>query len=92
MVQQWRDGFQGQFTIVNNSGKAIKDWELAVVLPNDDVKAAWDALFHTSGDTLYLDPPWFQQTIAPGASLTENFAAHGTTTTPASCTFNNSPC
>lgn len=92
MVHTWWNGFQGQFTIVNNGKNPIKGWEIAAVLPKDDVRAAWDALFHMNGDTLYLDPPWYQQTIAPGASLTEDFAAHGTTTTPTSCTFNGSPC
>ena len=92
MVQQWWGGFQGQFTITNNGSKAIKGWELAVVLPNDDIESVWDALFHTDGDTLYLDPPSYQQTIAPGTSLTENFTANGDTTTPTSCTFNGSAC
>jgi hypothetical protein len=91
-VEQWWNGFQGQFTIVNNGSTAVNGWEIAVVLPNDDVQAAWEALFHTDGDTLYLDPPWFQQTIEPGATLTENFAATGTTTTPTSCTFNGATC
>lgn len=92
VVSQWGNGFQGRFTIVNNGTKTINGWEIAAVLPHDDVQAVWYGTYHTNGDTLYVDPSWFQQTITPGATLTENFDATGTTTTPASCTFNGSPC
>lgn len=92
VVRQSGNGFQGQFTIVNNGSKTINGWEIAAVLPNDHIQAAWYAMHHTSGDTLYLDPTLLQQTIAPGGTLTENFTATGTTTTPTSCTFNGSPC
>lgn len=92
VVYQSGNGFQGQFTIVNNGSKTINGWEIAAVLPNDHIQAAWYATYHTNGDTLYLDPTFLQQTITPGATLTENFDATGTTTTPTSCTFNGSPC
>jgi hypothetical protein len=92
VVRQHPHSFQAQFTIVNKGSKAIDGWELIVVLPDDRIRSVWDASFHTDGDTLYIDPPKFQRTIAPGATLTENLAAHGSTTTPASCTFNGSAC
>lgn len=92
VVHRWGNGFQGRFTIVNNGSKSINGWEIAAVLPNDHVQASWYATYHTNGDTLYLDPTLLQQTITPGATLTENFTATGTTTTPTSCTFNGSPC
>jgi len=84
--------FQGRFTIVNNGSTAIKGWELVVVLPNDRIRSVWDGSFRTDGDTLYIDPSKSQQTIAPGATVTENLSAHGSTTTPTSCTFNGSAC
>jgi Cellulose binding domain len=92
VVHKWGNGFQGRFTIVNNGSKTVNGWEIAAVLPNDHVLTSWYATYHTNGDTLYLDPTLLQQTIAPGATLTENFTATGTTTTPTSCTFNGSPC
>lgn len=92
VVQTWGNGFQGRFTIVNNGSKTVNGWEIAAVLPNDHVQTSWYATYHITGDTLYLDPTLLQQTIAPGATLTENFTATGTTTTPTSCTFNGSPC
>jgi hypothetical protein len=92
VVRQHPHNFQGQFTIVNHGSTAINGWELVVVLPGDDIRSVQDGLFHTDGDTLYIDPPQFQRSIAPGATLTENFTAHGSTTTLASCTFNGSAC
>ncbi len=52
----------------------------------------WDATYHTAGDVLIMDPPSYQVTIAPGASLTEHFVAQGTTTSPAACSFNGTAC
>lgn len=92
VVRQHPHSFQGQFTIVNNGNMAIKGWELVVVLPGDDIRSVSNALFHTVGDTLYIDPPRSAQSIAPGATVTENFTAHGSTTTLTSCTFNGSAC
>jgi len=92
VVRQHPHSFEGQFTIVNKGSTAITGWELVVVLPDDDIRSVSDALFHTDGDTLYIDPPSSQRSIAPGASLTVNFAAHGSTTALTGCTFNGSPC
>jgi hypothetical protein len=86
LVNQWQNGFQGQFTIDNNGSKPIHGWQLTAVLSGDQVRWAWPALFSMSGSTLN------QNTIPPGTSLTENFLANGTTTSPSSCTFNGSPC
>lgn len=92
VVRQHPHSFEGQFTIVNKGSTAIDGWELVVVLPNDQIRSVSDALFHTNGDILYIDSPSSQRSIAPGATLTENFTAHGSTTAMTSCTFNGSPC
>ncbi len=92
LVNQWQNGFQGQFTIVNNGSKPIHGWDLTAVLSGDQVRWAWPAMFSMSGSTLTLTPQSSQNTIPPGTSLTENFLANGTTTSPSSCTFNGSPC
>lgn len=92
LVQQWGGGFQGDFTIANHGRTAISGRELSAALPGDQIDSAWDANYHTSGDVMIIDPPSYQETIAPGASLTEYFTANGTTTGPASCTFSGAPC
>jgi hypothetical protein len=88
LVQHWDSGFQGDFTIVNNGRTAINGWQLSAVLPGDTIDTVWDASYHTSGDTLIMDPASTQVTIPAGTSLNENFTANGTTTSPASCSFN----
>jgi endoglucanase len=92
LVQPWDGGFQGEFTIVNHGTAAIHGWQLAAAFPGDTIESAWDASFHTDGDTLLLDPPSYQLTIGPGASLAEHFTAAGTTTAPGSCTSNGAAC
>ena len=92
LVQQWDGGFQGQFTIVNGGSTAINGWQLSAVLPGDQIESAWDASFQTNGDTLIMNPPSYQMTISPGASLNEEFTAQGSTTSPADCTFNGAAC
>lgn len=92
LVRKHPHSFQGRFTIVNNGSAAISGWELTVVLPGDHIHSVWDGGFHTEGNTLYIDPSSSQRTIAPGATLTENFIAGGSTTTPTSCTFNGAAC
>ena len=88
LVQHWDGGFQGEFTIVNNSAAAIDGWQLSAVLPGDTVDTVWDASYRTSGDTLLMSPPSYQVTIPAGGTLTENFTANGNSTSPAGCTFN----
>jgi len=88
LVQHWDSGFQGEFTIVNNGRTAINGWQLSAVLPGDTIDTVWDASYHTSGDTLIMDPASTQVTIPAGTSLNENFTANGTMTSPAGCTFN----
>jgi hypothetical protein len=92
VVQQWPGGFQGQFTIVNHGPTTIDGWELTAVLPGDLINTVWDATYRTVGNTLIMDPPSYQMTIAPGASLSEHFVAQGTTTSPAGCTFDGNAC
>lgn len=92
VLRQHPHSFQGQFTIVNDGSTAINGWELVVVLPGDDVRSVSGASFHTNGDTLYIEPSGSQRSIAPGASVTEDFTAHGSTTTLAGCTFNGAAC
>jgi hypothetical protein len=92
VVQQWSDGWQGKYTIVNNGATAIDGWQLSTVLPGDVIDTTWAANFRTSGDILTMYPPSDQMTIAPGGSVVENFVAKGITTTPAGCVFNGAQC
>lgn len=88
----WYDGFEGKLTIVNGGPAPVDDWQLAVVLPGDQVLVAWNARFRAAGATVLLTPHVHQAVIEPGASLSEHFIARGTNARPLSCTFNGAPC
>lgn len=92
VVAHWAEGFHGRFTIVNKGTTAINGWELAAELPGDAIQRVWAGSFHTDNDTLYIDPSSSQQMIAPGATVTEDFIADGSTTSVTDCTFNGSAC
>ncbi len=92
MTRTFRDGFQGQLTIDNDTDTAINGWQLTVVLPGDRFQWARPYYFHADGDMLTVFPPSNQQVIAPGASVTEDFMAQGTSTALGSCTLNGAPC
>jgi cellulase/cellobiase CelA1 len=92
VVSHWAGGFRAKFIIVNDGSNSIDGWQLSVTFPEDDIKAVWQANYHTSSGTLIMSPPASQKVIAPGGSLTENISAEGSTTNPTSCTFNGSPC
>jgi cellulase/cellobiase CelA1 len=89
---RWRDGFQGHFTIVNNTSAPLSGWTLTAALPGDQVQSVWSASYTVSGNTLTLTPASYQPTIAPGASQAAYFTASGTTRRPTSCVFNNQTC
>ena len=91
--QQWRGGFQGELTIVNQGGAAVTGWQIVVGLPGDQVQMAWNANWQQDGwGNVIMTPTPGDQVIEPGATLSVNFVAQGNTTEPANCTFNGSPC
>jgi len=87
-----RDGFFGELTIKNQGTAAVDGWQLVITLPGDDVDWVWNAHWQVRGDALSLRPSSSDEVIEPGDSVSVNFAAHGDTTAPASCTFNGAAC
>jgi hypothetical protein len=92
LVRAGSGGFQGQFTIANNGGSWLNGWHLVATLPGDEVTSASGSAYQVSGDTLTFDQALLQPGIAPGGSLTVNFDANGSTTSPAGCSLNGSAC
>jgi hypothetical protein len=89
----WDDGFQGEFTIVNQGSSTLDDWQVVITLPGDQVDTAWDANWQPGpGDTVILTPASYDAPLKPGASQQFNFVATGNTVEPASCTFDGSAC
>jgi cellulase/cellobiase CelA1 len=91
--RQWRGGFQGELTIVNQGGAAVTGWQIELTLPGDQVQNVWNANWQSDGwGNVIMTPTPDDQVIEPGTTLTVNFIAQGDTTEPANCTFNGSPC
>jgi Cellulose binding domain len=91
--RQWRGGFLGQLTIVNQGGPAVTGWQIAITLPGDQVQRVWNANWQPAGyGSVIMTPMPDDQVIEPGDSLTVSFIVQGDTTEPSNCTFNGSPC
>jgi cellulase/cellobiase CelA1 len=90
--QRWHDGFHGQLTLDNQGSSAVTGWQVAITLPGDQVRYAWNANWSFGGDVLTLTPASNDQVIEPGASVTVNFFALGGNSQPANCTFDGSAC
>jgi hypothetical protein len=93
MPQHWDGGFQGQLTIVNHTGSPLNGWQITIALPGDQVDTVWNADWQKAqGNSVIMTAASYDQSIAPGASQAVNFVAQGSTTSPASCTFDGSAC
>jgi alpha-galactosidase len=90
--QRWPNGFQGQLTLDNQGNSPVTGWRVAITLPGDQVRFAWNANWNFGGNILTLTPASNDQVIEPGASVTVNFFALGGTSQPANCTFDGSAC
>ena len=91
-AQQWNGGFQGKLTIVNHGTATISTWEISIALPRDRVSSVWNAITHFDGDVLTLRPTTRDRPIPPRGEMSVDFIAEGPTTSPASCTYNGTPC
>jgi Cellulose binding domain len=91
--RQWRGGFLGELTIVNQAGPAVTGWQIAITLPGDQVQRVWNANWQPAGfGSVIMTPLPGDQVIGPGDSLSVSFVVQGDTTEPSNCTFNGSPC
>jgi hypothetical protein len=90
--QHWPNGFQGQLTLDNQGNSPVTGWQVAVTLPGDQVRFAWNANWSFGGSILTLTPASNDQVIEPGSSVTVDFFAFGGTSQPTNCTFDGSAC
>jgi hypothetical protein len=82
-------GFTGTFIITNQGSTTLSGWTLAAVFPGDGFSSASGANASSSGDTItWTSPP----DISPGASLQVSFDGYGSSSSPASCTFDGFSC
>jgi hypothetical protein len=93
MPQYWFGGFQGELTVLNQTGSAISGWQIMIALPGDRVFSAWNADWQPDGGhSLIMTAAPYDQVIEPGASVSANFTAQGSTTSPTACLFDGAAC
>lgn len=77
VVSDWGNGYQGQIILTNTSAKTYSDWTLGFICSNK-ITSLWGAeLAGQSGNNVTVKSPSWAQTLAPGASVTINFVAEG---------------
>ncbi|WP_042405951.1 cellulose binding domain-containing protein [Streptacidiphilus carbonis] len=96
VTQSWQGGFEGAYTITNDTNATINTWSLVFDLPaGEAVTSAWNGTLTRSGSTYTVASPSWASPLAPGATadvVGMDFSTGATQTPPADCTINNQPC
>lgn len=92
VVQKWSSGFQGRLVITNHGNSVLNGWRLTITLPGDRVTSAWGSAYQANGGSVTFDQALLQGGIVPRDSLTLNFDASGSNTSPSGCTLDGSAC
>lgn len=91
--QRSGDSFQGELTIANHGSSPLAGWQITVSLPGDRLVAVRHAIVLMGRqNSVIMIADLFDRVIMPGDSLSVSFSARGTTTSPASCTFDGAAC
>jgi hypothetical protein len=90
-TSSWGSGFEGKFTIVNNTSTTITSWNVQFDLPaGTSVSSSWDTAITRSGQHYTAVNTW-NGTLAPGGSTSFGFIGAGSGS-PANCTVNGAAC
>ncbi|MEZ0064460.1 hypothetical protein ABIA32_000448 [Streptacidiphilus sp. MAP12-20] len=96
VTQTWSSGFEGDYTVTNNSNQTVKTWSLTFTLPaGEAVTSAWNGTLSQSGNTYTITSPSWASPLAPGASASAvgmDISTGATQTQPTNCTINGLPC
>ncbi|MFY1631731.1 cellulase family glycosylhydrolase [Solwaraspora sp. WMMB335] len=91
-VSDWGSGYEGRFTVTNDTASTITAWRVAFDLPSGTgIGSAWNARMSAAGNRYTFDNASWNGTIAAGASTTFGFIVTGRGT-PANCAVNGGPC
>jgi chitinase len=71
----WDSGHNFNITIINNSSREIKNWELSLV--SDAINSTWNASMVKNGSDILIMYPSWQNSIAPGSSYPIGGGASG---------------
>ncbi|HUQ61391.1 glycosyl hydrolase family 18 protein [Lentzea sp.] len=90
----WGTGFEGKYTITNNSTTALTSWTVEFTLPaNHRVTSLWDGSYTASGQTVTVKNTW-NGNVGVGGSVSFGFngAYTGTFGAPTNCKLNGASC
>ncbi|KZB83780.1 glycosyl hydrolase family 18 protein [Amycolatopsis regifaucium] len=90
----WGSGWEGKYTITNNSGAALTSWTLEFDLANGhSIASLWDGSYTVSGQHVTVKNTW-NGNLSNGASTSFGFNVKysGTYTAPANCKINGGSC
>lgn len=77
VVSDWGNGYQGQITLKNASGKTYNGWTLNFTLSNT-ITSLWGAeLAGQTGSSVTIKNASWESSFAPGSSVSINFVANG---------------
>ncbi|MFB4306807.1 cellulose binding domain-containing protein [Actinomadura sp. GTD37] len=88
----WGSGYEGKYTIKNETGSAISSWKVEFDLPSGSSAGTyWDALLTTSGQHATFTNREYNGAVAAGSSASFGFVVSGSGT-PQGCELNGGPC
>ncbi|MEU8081675.1 cellulose binding domain-containing protein [Catellatospora citrea] len=91
-VSSWGTGYEGKFTVTNNTSSTITSWNVQFDLPSGTTMGVfWDAAVTTSGQHVTATNVGWNGTLGPGASTSFGFNAAGSGN-PTNCTVNGASC
>jgi len=95
-TQTWSSGFEGQFSITNNTNATVNTWTMTFDLPaGEAITSLWNASYTSSGNHYTVTSPSWASPLAPGASADPvglDASTTGTASPPTNCLINNEPC
>lgn len=92
IVNNWGSGYQGQFTVANNTSTQITSWRVEFDLPSGStVTQSWSAQQSSSGSRYTFTNAAWNGTLAAGASTSFGFIVNGSGT-PTACVVNGASC
>jgi hypothetical protein len=94
--QNWSSGFEGDYSIANETNATVGSWTLTFELPaNESVTSAWNGTLTQSGSQYTIASPSWASPLAPGAAAATvgfDVSTTGAATAPSDCLINDEPC
>jgi hypothetical protein len=91
-TSSWGSGYEGRFTVTNDTSTTITSWTVAFDLPaGSSIGSFWEANISTSGQRVTATNRGWNGTLGPNASTSFGFIVSGNGD-PTNCTVNGAAC